>query len=143
MTENEKHNKFSDFAEADLPLQDTKKKLSDKKIAMGLTMEAKLVKSTVEPTPLYIDVVRGGRCRVQCRWDIAEVHENVDDDHIFDGWEYMEAVIWWTFPDSFALNDATVEISSRTDLENYLAQNQTEILSYAKATRISDDTFQA
>ncbi len=108
-------------------------------------MAIKLVKSTVElePTPLHIDAVRGGRCRILCRWDITEVHENVDEDHIFDGWIYKQAVVWWTFPDSFVLNDGTVPIASRTDLETYIAQNQAEILSFAKATGISDDTFQA
>lgn len=100
-------------------------------------MAAKLVRSTIEPASLYIDKVDGGRSRTLCRWNITEIHET-DNENPFDGWEYMEAVVWWTFPDSFTDADGTTrQILTETDLQAYLDLNRNEIMSYARAVKIS------
>lgn len=100
-------------------------------------MAAKLVRSTIKPASLYIDKVERGRSWILCRWGITEIHET-DIENPFDGWEYMESGVWWTFPDSFTdVAGATRQILTEADLQAYLDLNHNEIMSYARAVKIS------
>ena len=95
----------------------------------------KLVRSTVEPATIGIDVVKNGSVRVLCRWDIQTV-EVVDEIGTRTEYEYAEKVIWWALPSP----DYLTRQGSRQVITEaggaYLASAENEILGWAQAAGV-------
>lgn len=98
--------------------------------------------STVEPTPIEVDIIRSGKATLICRWNIQqEIRENEDETQTVV-YVYDEAWIGWALPASFQASDgSTVNMPTsgdpqdvRTYAEQYVNANEDEILSYAMAT---------
>ena len=91
-----------------------------------------LVRSTIEPDTLGIDIVRDGSVRLLCRWDIRQV-EVEDEMGTRTEYEYREKVIWWALPSPEYLERR----GSRQVLTDagraYLASVEDEILGWAMA----------
>ena len=91
-----------------------------------------LVRSTIEPETLGIDIVRDGSVRLLCRWDIRQV-EVEDEMGTRTEYEYREKVIWWALPTPEYLERR----GSRQVLTDagraYLASVEDEILGWAMA----------
>ena len=89
-----------------------------------------LVRSTIEPDTLGIDIVRGGSVRLLCRWDIRQV-EVEDEMGTRTEYEYREKVNWWALPSPKYLERR----GSRQVLTDagraYLASVEDEILGWA------------
>jgi hypothetical protein len=88
--------------------------------------------STIYPQEIEIDTVKNGVARLLCHWNIESVlHEDVLI------YQYEEAVIKWALPESFESGGQTVMISTREDVEAYVQVNAAEIMSFAKATKLT------
>jgi hypothetical protein len=88
--------------------------------------------STIYPQEIEIDTVKNGVARLLCHWNIESVlHEDVLI------YQYEEAVIKWALPESFESGGQTVMISTREDVEVYVQVNAAEIMSFAKATKLT------
>lgn len=88
--------------------------------------------STIYPTEIEIDTIINGIARVLCRWNIeAVLHEESL------AYQYDEAVIQWSLPDAYTSGEQTLTISTREDVEAYVQANATEIMSFAKATKLT------
>ena len=96
---------------------------------------SKLVRSTVEPTAIGIDVVKNGSVRVLCRWDIRQV-EIEDEMATRTEYEYQETTIWWALPSP----DYLKRQGSRQVLTDagrmYLASAESEIIGWAMAAGV-------
>jgi hypothetical protein len=88
--------------------------------------------STIHPQEIEIDTIKGGIARLLCHWNIGAVlHE---ESLVY---QYEEAVIKWALPESFESGGQTVMISTREDVEAYVQVNAAEIMSFAKATKLT------
>ncbi len=96
---------------------------------------SKLVRSTVEPATIGIDVVKNGSARLLCRWDIRQV-EVEDEMGTRTEYEYQEKTIWWALPSPVYLGRQ----GSRQVLTDagraYLASAESEILGWAMAAGV-------
>ena len=94
-----------------------------------------LVRSTIEPDTLGIDIVRDGSVRLLCRWDIRQV-EVEDEMGTRTEYEYREKVIWWALSSPEYLERR----GSRQVLTDagraYLASVEDEILGWAMAAGV-------
>ena len=96
---------------------------------------SKLVRSTVEPASLGIDIVRNGSVRLLCHWDCREVTIK-DDDSQWIEYEYQERTIWWALP-SPAYLERRGSRQVLTDAgKAYLASAESEILGWAMAAGV-------
>lgn len=86
-----------------------------------------MVESTIEPGEIEIDTIAGGLARLLCHWDITTVEREGTTYY-----QYEEAVLKWALPDIY--NESA--ISTRSDVESYVSANATEIMSFAKATKL-------
>jgi hypothetical protein len=91
-----------------------------------------MIESTIFPPEIEIDTIKNGVARLLCHWNIETV---LRDD--YGVYQYEEAVIKWTLPDIYTSDGQTIIISSREDVEAYIAANATEIMSFAKATKLT------
>lgn len=87
--------------------------------------------STLYPQEIEIDTIDGGIARLLAHWNIETI---IRDEQIF--YQYEEAVIRWTLPDSYTVNEQTLTITTRDDVEAYISANAVEIMSFAKATKL-------
>jgi hypothetical protein len=88
--------------------------------------------STIYPAEIEIDTIKNGVARVLCRWNIeAVLHE---ESLVY---QYEEAVIRWSLPDVYTNGEQAISISTREDVEAYIQANATEIMSFAKATKLT------
>ena len=96
---------------------------------------SKMVRSTVEPAAIGIDVVKNGSVRLLCRWDIRQV-EVEDEMGTRTEYEYQEKTIWWALPTPAYLERQ----GSRQVLTDagraYLASVEDEILGWAMAAGV-------
>jgi hypothetical protein len=88
--------------------------------------------STIYPQNIEIDTIIGGVTRLLCHWNIETVLR--EESTVY---KYEEAVIKWPLPDSFVSGEQTLAISTREDVEAYITANATEIMSFAKATKLT------
>jgi hypothetical protein len=88
--------------------------------------------STIYPQDIEIDTVKSGVARLLCRWNAETVLR--EDSTIY---QYEEAVMKWALPDSFEIDGQTITISTREDVEAYVQTNAAEIMSFAKATKLT------
>ena len=88
--------------------------------------------STTYPQEIEIDTVKNGVARLLCHWNVEAVQH---DESI--AYRYEEAVIKWALPESFESGGQTVMISTREDVEAYVQANAAEIMSFAKATKLT------
>ena len=96
---------------------------------------SKLVRSTIEPATIGIDVVKNGSVRLLCRWDIRQV-EVEDDMGSRTEYEYQEKTIWWALP-SPAYLERRGSRQVLTDAGRaYLASIENEILGWAMAAGV-------
>ena len=96
---------------------------------------ARLVRSTIEPDTLGIDIVRNGSVRLLCRWDIRQV-EVEDEMGTRTEYEYREKVIWWALPTPEYL-ERRGSRQVLTDVGRaYLASVEDEILGWAMAAGV-------
>jgi len=88
--------------------------------------------STIYPREIEIDTIKNGMARLLCHWNVeAVMHEESL------AYQYEEAVIKWALPESFESGGQTVMISTREDVEAYVQANAAEIMSFAKATKLT------
>lgn len=88
--------------------------------------------STIHPQEIEIDTIKSGIARLLCHWNVeAVMHE---ESLVY---QYEEAVIKWALPESFESGGQTVMISTREDVEAYVQANAAEIMSFAKATKLT------
>ena len=88
--------------------------------------------STIHPQEIEIDTIKGGIARLLCHWNIGAVlHE---ESLVY---QYEEAVIRWSLPDAYTSGEQTLAISTREDVEAYVQANAAEIMSFAKATKLT------
>ena len=96
---------------------------------------SKLVRSTVEPATVGIDVVKNGSVRVLCRWDIRQV-EVEDEIETRTEFEYAEKVLWWALPSpDYLTRQGRRQVLTETG-RAYLASVETEILGWAQAAGV-------
>jgi len=88
--------------------------------------------STVYPQEIEIDTIKNGVARLLCHWDVEAVIHN--DSLVY---QYEEAVIKWSLPDAYTSEGQTNPISTREEVEVYIAANAAEIMSFAKATKLT------
>lgn len=91
-----------------------------------------MVDSTVYPPALELDIISNGVARILCHWDITTTL--MDDTVIY---QYQEAVVNWSLPETYLSGETTVTISSREDVETYIQANANEIMSFAKASKLT------
>lgn len=97
---------------------------------------SKLVRSTIEPETLGIDVVKNGSVRLLCRWDIHTVEVTDEEAGTHDEYEYQEEVIWWALPSpSYLTRQGSRQTLSAEGLA-YLTSSQTEIMDWAQAAGV-------
>ena len=88
--------------------------------------------STIHPQEIEIDTIKGGIARLLCHWNVeAVLHE---ESLVY---QYEEAVIRWSLPDAYTSGEQTLAISTREDVEAYVQANAAEIMSFAKATKLT------
>jgi len=85
--------------------------------------------SSIYPQEIEIDTIKNGAARLLTHWNIETTLR--EESTIYS---YEEAVIKWTLPDSYETGGETVTITTREDVENYIAANAEEIMSFAIAT---------
>ena len=96
---------------------------------------AMLVRSTIEPDTLGIDVVKNGSVRLLCRWDIRQV-EVEDEIETRTEYEYAEKVIWWALPSpDYLTRQGSRQVLTETG-RAYLASVEDEILGWAMAAGV-------
>ncbi len=96
---------------------------------------SKLVRSTIEPATVGIDVVKNGSVRILCRWDIRQV-EVEDEIGTRTEFEYAEKVIWWALPSpDYLTRQGRRQVLTETG-RAYLASVETEILGWAQAAGV-------
>lgn len=88
--------------------------------------------STLYPAEIEIDTIKSGVARLLCHWNIEGV---IHDESLI--YQYEEAVIKWTLPDTYTSGEQTITISTREDVEAYIVANSAEIMSFAKATKLT------
>lgn len=88
--------------------------------------------STIYPQEIEIDTIINGVARLLCHWNIETVLR--DESTIYT---YEEAVINWSLPDNYISGESTITISTREDAELYITVNAAEIMSFAKATKLT------
>jgi hypothetical protein len=96
---------------------------------------SKLVRSTIEPATLGIDIVRDGSVRLLCRWDIRQV-EVEDEMGTRTEYEYREKVIWWALPSPEYLERRGRRQVLTDAGRAYLASVEDEILGWAMAAGV-------
>jgi len=97
---------------------------------------SKLVRSTIEPETISIDVVKNGSVRLLCHWDISAVEVTDEDLGTHTEYEYLEEVLWWTLPSPSYLERVGAKQVMSAAGESYLASTETEILNWAKAAGV-------
>jgi hypothetical protein len=96
---------------------------------------SKLVRSTIEPATVGIDVVKNGSVRILCRWDIRQV-EVEDEIETRTEYEYAEKVIWWALPSpDYLTRQGNRQVLTETG-RAYLASVEDEILGWAMAAGV-------
>ena len=96
---------------------------------------SKLVRSTVEPATIGIDVVKNGSVRVLCRWDIQTV-EVEDEIETRTEYEYAEKVLWWALPTpEYLTRQGSRQVITEAG-RAYLASAENEILGWAQAAGV-------
>ena len=88
--------------------------------------------STIYPQEIEIDTIKNGVARLLCHWSIESVLR--DESAVY---QYEEAVIRWTLPETYTSGEQTITISTREDVEAYVSANSAEIMSFAKATKFT------
>lgn len=88
--------------------------------------------STIYPQEIEIDSVKNGVARLLCHWNIETILKEE-----LTVYAYEEAVIKWALPGTFESDGQSVTISTREDVEFYVQTNAAEIMSFAKATKIT------
>lgn len=88
-----------------------------------------MTESNIYPEEIEIDTIKNGVARLLTHWNIETVLR--EDATIYT---YDEAVINWALPDSYETGGETVTIAIREDVEDYIAANTEEIMSFAIAT---------
>lgn len=91
-----------------------------------------MVESTIQPDEIYIDKITGGRARLLCRWNIAQITRETDDG-TQTLWKYEEAALWWTFP----LVDNGLQLTTVDNVAAYVTANKEEIMNFAKGSKVS------
>ena len=94
---------------------------------------SKLVRSTVEPATIGIDVVKNGSVRILCRWDIRQVEVEDEMAGTHTEYEYAEKVIWWALPSPEYLERRGRRQVLTDAGRAYLASAESEILGWAVA----------
>ncbi|GAB7016171.1 hypothetical protein [Methanogenium cariaci] len=97
---------------------------------------SKLVRSTIEPETLGIDVIKNGSVRLLCRWDIHTVEITDEESGTHDEYEYQEEVIWWALPSPVYLSRQGSRQVLTTEGLSYLTSAQPEIMDYAQAAGV-------
>ena len=97
---------------------------------------SKLVRSTVEPATIGIDVVKNGSVRVLCRWDIRQVEVEDEMAGTHTEYEYAEKVIWWALPSPEHLTRQGKRQVLTDAGRAYLASIENEILGWAMAAGV-------
>lgn len=94
---------------------------------------SKLVRSTIEPETLGIDVVKNGSVRLLCHWDIHTVEITDEDTGTHDEYEYQEEVIWWALPSpAYLERQGSRQVLTAEGLA-YLSTEQAKIVGYGQA----------
>lgn len=88
--------------------------------------------STIYPQEIEIDTVKNGVARLLCHWNIETILR--EESTIY---QYEEAVIKWALPDTYMNGAQTTVISTRDNVEAYIQANAAEIMSFAKATKLT------
>lgn len=88
--------------------------------------------STIYPQTIEIDTIKNGVARLLCHWSIETLLR--EESTVYT---YEEAVLRWSLPDTFQSGESTITISTREDVENYVQANAAEIMSFAKATKLT------
>jgi hypothetical protein len=88
--------------------------------------------STIYPAEIEIDTIKNGVARLLCHWNTEGVLR--EDSLVY---QYEEAVIKWTLPESYLSGEQTVTIATREDVEAYVLTNAAEIMTFAKATKLT------
>ena len=96
---------------------------------------SKLVRSTIEPATVGIDVVKNGSVRILCHWDIRQV-EVEDEIETRTEYEYAEKVIWWALPSPDYLTRQGRRQALTETGRAYLASVEDEILGWAMAAGV-------
>jgi hypothetical protein len=98
------------------------------------------VQSNLQPQEIYIDKIKGGRARLLCRWNletVTRIDEMTEEEQTI--YKYDETALWWTFPDKYTSSGGSeVVISEKSDLEAYISENRSEILAFARASKIDN-----
>ena len=89
-----------------------------------------MVESTIEPTTIHISAVKNGLATLRCRWNISFVEIAMPIPRSV--WQYEEAIIKWALPITYD----GYEISEST-LPTYLNSIESEIINYAKGTKLN------
>jgi len=88
--------------------------------------------SSIYPQEIEIDTIKNGVARLLTHWNIETTLREESTIYIYD-----ESVIRWTLPDTFEQDGETITITTREDVELYVTANTAEIMSFAKATKLS------
>jgi hypothetical protein len=101
------------------------------------------VQSNLQPDEIYIDKIKNGRARLLVRWNletVTRIDEMTEEEQTI--YKYDETALWWTFPDSYTdSSDNTVSIDTMDNLQAYLDSNKSEILSFARGTKIDAEVL--
>lgn len=95
----------------------------------------RMVRSTVAPDEITIDVVRNGSVRLLCHWNSHEVTVE-DDAGTRTEYEYAEKVIWWALPSpAYVERSGSRQVLTAAGRE-YLQGIADEIIGWAQAAGV-------
>lgn len=92
----------------------------------------------LEGTPLeeymFIDWLRGGRCRLVGQYNIAQEPHVNPDETISQKWVFDEGSLVWTPPPFYMVGGVATELdsNSRVEVEAFISANSFEIMGYIK-----------
>jgi hypothetical protein len=96
----------------------------------------KMVRSTIAPENIEIDIVKNGSIRILCHWNIVEVAVE-DEAGPRTEYEYAERAIWWALPSpAYVAQDETGRQILTTAGQEYLQSVADEILGWAQAAAV-------
>lgn len=90
---------------------------------------------------LFVDWLRGGRCRIVGQYNIPSVPEDREnpDGTTTQMWVFDEGSLVWTPPPFYEVDGITthLDLNSRTEVEAFVAANSFELIEYIKRIPVS------
>jgi len=88
---------------------------------------------------MFVDWLRGGRCRIVGQYNITQEPHLNPDETTSQKWVFDERSLVWTPPPFYMLDGVAIQLdsNSRPDVETFVSANSFEIMGYIKNIAVS------